>query len=317
MHHKVTIVGGGQTGGAVAQRLSEIPYLDVVILDTNEGLPQGKALDLAETAALTGFGGRITGSNDWEESGGSDIVVITAGAPRKPGMSREDLLGTNASIVKAVALNAAQHCPEAIIIMFTNPMDAMCHVARSVTGFPRERLIGMGGTLDSARFRTFIAWELGVSVEDVSAYVLGGHSEATMLPIVSTATIGGLPLNALLSKERIRAIVHRTQNGGAELVSLLKKGSAFYAPSAATADMVEAILLDKKRVLPCCVYLQGEYGVRDAFVGAPVRLGSTGIEAILEAPLSPEEMESMRKAGSAVQGLVSLLHERYPASLKP
>ena len=175
----------------------------------------------------------------------------------------------------------------------------------------------MGGTLDSARFRTFIAWELGVSVEDVSAYVLGGHSEATMLPIVSTATVGGLPLKALLSKERIKAIVHRTQNGGAELVSLLKKGSAFYAPSAATADMVEAILLDKKRVLPCCVYLQGEYGVRDAFVGAPVRLGATGIEAILEAPLSPQEMESMRKAGSAVQELVALLHERYPASLTP
>jgi len=307
MRRKVTVVGAGMTGGTIAQRLAETGYIDVTLIDIIEGLPQGKALDLAEAAPVLGFDARIIGSNDWEDSAGSDVVVITSGVPRKPGMTREELLTINAGIVRTVATNAVQHSPEAIFIIFANPMDAMCHVTLRLTGLPRERVIGQGGMLDSTRYRTFIAWELGVSVEDVHATVLGGHTEATMVPIVSTATVGGVPLTALLPRERIDVLVQRACNGGAEVVSLLKTSSAFYAPAAATVEMVESILLDKKRVLPCCAYLQGEYGIRDAYVGVPLKLGAAGIEAIYEAPLAEDELEGLRKAGEAVKELVSLI----------
>ena len=307
MRRKVTVVGAGMTGGTIARRLVETGYIDVVIIDVIEGLPQGKALDLAEAAPLVGYDARIIGTNAWEETAGSDLAVITSGSPRKPGMTREDLLNINAGIIRDVAANVVRHSPNAAIVIFANPMDAMCHVAKQVTGLPRERIIGMGGMLDSTRFRTFIAWELGISVEDVHAYVLGGHTEATMLPIISTATVGGIPLTSLLPKERIDAIVRRASNGGAEVVSLLEAGSAFYAPAPATTEMVEAILLDKKRILPCCVYLQGEYGIHDAFVGVPVKLGAGGMEAVLQAPLSPDELAGMHKAGDAVKELVSLI----------
>jgi len=307
MRRKVTVVGAGMTGGTIAQRLAETGYIDVILLDIIEGLPQGKALDLAEAAPVLGYDARIVGRNDWEAAAGSDVVVITSGVPRKPGMTREELLNINADIVRNVAASAVRQAPEATFIVFANPMDAMCHVTRRVTSLPREKVVGQGGMLDTARYRTFIAWELGVSVEDVHAMVLGGHTEATMVPIVSTAMVGGVPLTALLPKERIDALVQRARNGGAEVVSLLKTSSAFYAPAAATAAMVESILLDKKRVLPCCAYLQGEYGIQDAFVGVPVKLGAGGLEAIYEAPLAEDELQGLRKAAEAVKELVSLI----------
>ncbi|MDO8611538.1 MAG: malate dehydrogenase, partial [Dehalococcoidia bacterium] len=269
--------------------------------------PQGKALDLAESAPVAGFNARVTGTNDWKDTAGSEVVVITSGVPRKPGMTREELLNINAGIVRDVASAAVKHSPDATLIIFANPMDAMCHVTLETTKLPKSRVIGQGGMLDSSRYRTFIAWETGASVQDVHAFVYGGHTEATMVPIVSNAMVGGVPLSTLLPKERIEAVVQRARNGGAEIVALLKTGSAFYAPAAATVEMVESILLDKKRILPCCAYLQGEYGIEDAFVGVPVKLGAGGIEQVLETPLSDDEIEGLRKAAAAVKELVGLI----------
>jgi malate dehydrogenase len=310
MRRKVTVVGAGMTGGTMAQRLAETGYIDVVLHDIIEGMPQGKALDLAESAPVAGFNARITGTNDWSDTAGSDVVVITSGVPRKPGMEREELLNINAGIIRDVSSAAVAASPDAILIIFANPMDAMCHVTLETTKLPPSRVIGQGGMLDSARYRTFIAWETGCSVQDVHAFVFGGHTEATMVPIVSNAMVGGVPLAKLLPEDRIATVVQRARNGGAEVVSLLKTGSAFYAPAAATVEMVESILLDKKRVLPCCAYLQGQYGIEDAFVGVPVKLGADGIEEILEPPLSKDEVAGLRKAAEAVKELVGLIETK-------
>jgi malate dehydrogenase len=307
MRAKVTIVGAGMTGGTMAQRLAETGYVDVVLQDIIEGLPQGKALDLAEEAAHAGFTAKVTGSNSWAETRGSDVVVITSGVPRKPGMTREELLNINAGIVGDVAKAAAKASPKAVFIIFANPMDVMCHVSMDASGFPANRVIGQGGMLDSARYRTFIAWEAKASVQDVHAHVLGGHTEATMVPIVSTAHVGGVPLTKLLSKKKIDAVVQRAKNGGAEIVSLLKMGSAYYAPAAATVEMVEAVLLDKKRILPCATLASGQFGIRGTYVGLPVKLGAKGIEAAYEPPLWDDEIEGIRKAAESTKELVGLI----------
>ena len=307
---KVTIVGAGMTGGAMAQRLAERNYCDVVLQDEPsivETMHHGKALDLAQSAAWVGFESRIIATDGWEETANSDVVVFTAGAPRKPGQSREELLNSNAAIVREKVQHAAKHSPNAVFIVFANPMDAMCHVALATSGFPRERVIGQGGMLDSARYRTFIARELGVSVRDVHAYVLGGHTDTTMVPIVSTAVVGGIPLTHLLPQDRIEALVQRTMKGGAEVLSLLKTGSAYQAPSAATVEMIEAVLFDQGRLMPCSVYLQGEYGVRDVFCGTIVKLGAGGVQQVYEVPVSPEEREKIVAAAEATRELISHL----------
>ena len=270
--NKVTVIGAGNVGATTAQRIAEAGLADVVLVDIVEGLPQGKGLDLAEAAPVVGHDARVTGTNDYADTAGSDIVVVTSGLARQPGMSRDDLLVKNAGIVRAVVEQAARHSPDAILIIVTNPLDAMCHVAMSASGFPRERVLGMAGVLDSARFRTFIAQELGVSVEDTHAFVLGGHGD-TMVPLSRYSTVAGVPITELLPPERVKALEERTADGGAEVVALLKTGSAFYAPAASTFEMVESILLDRKRVLPCAVLLQGEFGTDGLFVGVPVVLG--------------------------------------------
>jgi len=304
---KVTIAGAGMTGGTMAQRLAETGYIDVVLQDIIEGMPQGKALDLAESGPHVGFNATITGSNDWANTKGSDVVIITSGMPRKPGMTREELLNVNAGIVRDVATAAIKESPDAVFIIFANPMDAMCHVTLEATGLPKSHVIGQGGMLDSARYRTFLAWESGSSVQDVHAIVLGGHTEATMVPIVSTSTIGGVPLTAAMPKDKVDACVARTKNGGAEIVALLKTGSAFYAPAAATCEMVESVLLDKKRVLPCAVYAEGQFGIKDAFVGLPLKLGAGGIEQVYEPALADDEVEAIRGAADATKGLLKLI----------
>jgi malate dehydrogenase len=304
---KVTVVGAGNVGGTTAQRLAERDYADVVLVDIVEGLPQGKALDILESGPVVGFDSRVVGTNGYEESADSDVVVITSGSPRKPGMSRDDLLKTNQNIVQSVTEEVTKHSPEAILVMVANPLDAMCHVALEVSGFPRERVLGMAGILDTARYRTFIAQELGVSVRDVFALVLGGHGD-TMVPLPSMATVGGVAITDLLSHDRVEAIVERTRNGGAEIVQLLQSGSAFYAPSAAVAEMVDSILLDQKRVLPCAAYLQGEYGIDDLYVGVPVKLGASGIEEIVELQLTDDELNDLRESAGAVRELVEVLH---------
>ena len=276
--NKVTVVGAGNVGATTAQRIAEAGLADVVLIDIVEGLPQGKGLDLAEAAPVVGHDARITGANDYAETAGSDVIVVTSGLARQPGMSRDDLLAKNAGIVRSVVEQSAPQSPDAILIVVTNPLDAMCHVAMAASGFPRERVIGMAGVLDSARFRTFIAWELGVSVEDTHAFVLGGHGD-TMVPLPRYSTVAGIPITELLSPERVEALVDRTRNGGAEVVALLKTGSAYYAPAASTFEMVDSILLDRKRVLPCAAYLQGEYGTDGLFVGVPVVLGAGGTGA--------------------------------------
>jgi malate dehydrogenase len=298
------------TGGTMAQKLAETGHVDVVLQDIVEGLPQGKALDLAEEAAHAGFTAKITGSNDWAATKGSDVVVITSGLPRKPGMTREELLNINAGIVGDVAKAAAKASPKAVFIIFANPMDVMCHVAMEASGFPANRVIGQGGMLDSARYRTFIAWETKASVEDVHAQVLGGHTEATMVPIVSTAHVGGVPLTTLLSKKKIDACVQRAKNGGAEIVGLLKTGSAYYAPAAATVEMVEAVLLDKKRILPCATLASGQFEIRDAYVGLPVKVGAGGIEAVYEPPLWDSEIAGIRTAAESTRELVGLIEKK-------
>ena len=308
MRAKVTVVGSGAVGSTTAMRLVEQQLADVVLVDILEGVPQGKALDLAEAGPIGSYDFQLTGSNDYESSQGSDVVVITAGLPRKPGMSRDDLLLKNAGIVKDVTENITRHSPDATIIVVSNPLDAMCQVAKSVSGFPRERLLGMAGILDSARFRTFIAWELNVSVEDTHAFVLGGHGD-TMVPLARYSTVAGIPITELMAEDRVEALIQRTRDGGAEIVKLLKTGSAYYAPSAAVAEMVAAILRDKKKILPCCTYLQGEYGINDLYVGVPVKLGRKGMEQIMEISLSKEEETQLQNSAAAVQQLVDVLKE--------
>ncbi len=304
---RVTVVGAGNVGATTAQRIAEAGLADVVLVDIVEGLPQGKALDLAEAAPVMAHDARITGTNDYADTAGSDIVVVTSGLARQPGMSRDDLLAKNAGIVRSVVEQAVKHSPDCILIIVTNPLDAMCHVAIEASGFPRERVIGMAGVLDSARFRTFIAMELGVSVEDTHAFVLGGHGD-TMVPLPRYSTVAGIPITELMSPERVTALVDRTANGGAEIVALLKAGSASYAPAASTYEMVDAILRDRKRVLPCAVRLDGEYGVNGLFVGVPVVLGSKGMERIIQIDLTAEENTAFQRSAAAVQELVDKLH---------
>jgi len=304
--NKVTVIGAGNVGATAAQRIAEAGLADVVLVDIVEGLPQGKGLDLAEAAPVVGHDARILGTNDYAETVGSDIVVVTSGLARQPGMSRDDLLAKNAGIVRSVVQAAVAQSPDCILVIVTNPLDAMCHVAMEASGFPRERVIGMAGVLDSARFRTFIAMELGVSVEDTHAFVLGGHGD-TMVPLPRYSTVAGIPITELMAPERIQALVQRTANGGAEIVALLKAGSAYYAPAASTFEMVEAILLDRKRVLPCTVLLQGEYGVDGLFAGVPVVLGAGGMERIIEIRLLADEKAAFDKSAAAVRELVDKL----------
>src|ERR687889_341303 len=289
--NKVTVIGAGNVGATTAQRIAEAGLADVVLVDIVEGLPQGKGLDLAEAAPVVGHDARVLGTNDYADTAGSDIVVVTSGLARQPGMSRDDLLMKNAGIVRSVVEQAAKHSPGAILIVVTNPLDAMCHVALQASGFPRERVIGMAGVLDSARFRTFIAEELGVSVEDTHAF---GHGD-TMVPLSRYSTVAGVPITELLPADRVRALEERTANGGAEVVALLKTGSAFYAPAASTFEMVDAILRDRKRVLPCAVLLQGEYGVDGLFVGVPVVLGAGGMQRVMEIELGADEQAAFEK----------------------
>jgi malate dehydrogenase len=304
--NKVTVIGAGNVGATTAQRIAEAGLADVVLIDIVEGLPQGKGLDLAEAAPVVGHDARITGTNDYADTAGSDIVVVTSGIARKPGMSRDDLMQTNAGIVRAVVEEAARHSPDAILIIVTNPLDAMCHVALTASGFPRERVLGMAGVLDSARFRTFIAQELGVSVADTHAFVLGGHGD-TMVPLSRYSTVAGVPITELLPADRVRALEERTANGGAEIVALLKTGSAFYAPAASAFEMVDAILRDRKRVLPCAVLLKGEFKTNDLFVGVPVVLGRGGMEKVFEITLTADEQAAFDKSAAAVQELVDKL----------
>jgi malate dehydrogenase len=304
--NKVTVIGAGNVGATAAQRIAEAGLADVVLVDIVEGLPQGKALDLAEAAPVVGHDARVTGTNDYADTAGSDIIVVTSGLARQPGMSRDDLLMKNAGIVKAVVEASAKQSPNAILIVVTNPLDAMCHVAMSASGFPRERVLGMAGVLDSARFRTFIAQELGVSVQDTHAFVLGGHGD-TMVPLSRYSTVAGIPITELLPADRVAAIEDRTRNGGAEVVALLKTGSAYYAPASSVFEMVESILLDRKRVLPCAVLLNGEYGTKGLFVGVPVVLGQSGMERIVEIKLTADEQAAFAKSAGAVRELVDKL----------
>ena len=308
---QVTVIGAGNVGATAAQRIAEAGLADVVMVDIVEGLPQGKALDLAEAAPILGHDSRITGTNDYAETAGSDIVVVTSGLARQPGMSRDDLMHKNAGIVRSVVEQAVSQSPDAILMVVTNPLDAMCHVALEASGFPRERVIGMAGVLDSARFRTFIAWELGVSVTSTEAFVLGGHGD-TMVPLPRYSTAGGVPITELLDGDRIERLVQRTRDGGAEIVGLLKSGSAFYAPAASVAEMVDAVLDDRRRILPCAAYLQGEYGIDGLFVGVPVKLGRRGIEEIVQIELTEEERSAFEASAGAVRELVEKL--RQPAA---
>jgi malate dehydrogenase len=306
MDKKVTVVGAGNVGATAAQRLAEKELCDVVLVDIIEGVPQGKALDLTEAAPIEKHDAHLTGTNVYEPSKGSDIVIITAGIPRKPGMSRDDLISTNAGIMKNVTEQVAALSPDAILIIVSNPLDAMCQVAFDTSGFPKERVIGMAGVLDSARFRAFISMELNVSVENTHAFVLGGHGD-TMVPLPRYSTVAGIPITELLPKDRIDAMVERTANGGAEIVSLLKTGSAYYAPASAAVEMAESILKDKKKILPCAAYLEGEYGINNLFIGVPVKLGAKGIEEIIQIELTEEENSALKKSADAVQELKELL----------
>jgi malate dehydrogenase len=303
---KVTVVGAGNVGATVAQYVVERELADVVLTDVVEGLPQGKALDLLQTGPIHGYDCRLTGANDFGPTAGSDVLVVTAGLARKPGMSRDDLLFKNAEIVGGVVQELVRLSPEAILIVVTNPLDAMAQLAFRKSGFPKHRVIGMAGILDSARFRTFIAEELQVSVENVTAFVLGGHGD-TMVPLPRYSTVAGIPITDLLPRERIDALVKRTANGGAEIVNLLKTGSAFYAPGASAIEMVEAILKDKKKILPCAAYLEGEYGIRGLYVGVPVKLGRRGIEQIVQIQLTPDEDAALQQSAAAVKELVDKL----------
>jgi malate dehydrogenase len=306
MRSKVTIVGAGNVGASCAQRIAEKGNADVVLVDIIEGMPQGKALDILESGPILNFDSRLLGTNSYEDTANSDIVVITSGAPRKPGMSRDDLLLTNMDIIKGVTENVVKYSPDSIIILVANPLDAMTQLALHVSKFPKNRVFGQSGILDSTRFRTFLAMELGVSVEDVFTFVLGGHGD-TMVPITRLSTAGGIPITQLLSEETINRLIERTVKGGGEIVSLLKMGSAFYAPSAAVAQMVDAILLDKKKILPCATYLDGEYGIKGVVVGVPVKLGKNGVEQIIEIDLTTEEKAALERSAEAVRELVKIM----------
>src|SRR6266513_5037175 len=301
MLNKITVVGAGNVGATTAQRLAEKDLArTVVLVDVIEGVPQGKGLDQWESAPIEGFDTRVIGANDYGPTAGSEVVVVTAGIARKPGMSRDDLVRTNADIVKQVAQQIKQHCPQAIVVVVSNPLDVMCWVTKQVTGFPRERVIGMAGVLDTARYRAFLAEALDVSVEDIQAMVLGGHGD-TMVPLVSYTTVSGIPVSQLLDKAKLDKIVDRTRNGGAEIVAFLKTGSAYYAPSAATAQMVESIVLDKKRLLPCAAWLEGEYGLAGMYVGVPCKLGRRGLEGVVEIELEGGERAALQASASAVK----------------
>src|SRR6267142_5480623 len=302
---KVTVVGAGNVGATCAQVLATRDYADVVLVDIKEGLPQGKALDINQMGAVLGYEPNVVGSNGYEESAGSTVVVITAGLPRSPGMSRDDLVSTIDKIVKDVTEKVIAQSPNAILIVVSNPLDAMCHVAKNVSGFPKERVFGQAGILDTARLQTFIAWETGASVKDVSAVVLGGHGDQ-MVSVISATTVGGVPIRKLVSAERIAAMVERTAKGGGELVQLMGT-SAWYAPGAASAQMVDSVMLDEKRVLPCTAYLEGEYGIDGLYMGVPVKLGSGGVEAIYELDLSADEQAMLTESAGAVREVVDLL----------
>jgi malate dehydrogenase len=303
---KITIVGAGNVGATTAHWAAAKELGDVVLIDIIEGLPQGKALDLAESAPLEGFDCRLVGTNDYADTANSDVVVVTAGIARRPGMSRDDLLQTNAKIVGTVVSQVVRYSPNAYMIVVSNPLDAMVHVAKQVSGWPKQRVMGMAGVLDAARFRYFIAQELGVSVEDVHGFVLGGHGD-TMVPVPRYATVNGISITQLLSAEQIARLVQRTRDGGAEIVNYLKQGSAFYAPGAAIVQMVEAIVKDKKRVLPAAAYLEGEYGLHDIYVGVPILLGAAGVEKVIEVELTTEEQTALKRSAAAVQELVRAL----------
>ena len=305
MRRKVTVVGAGNVGATCAQVLGSRDYADVVLVDIKEGLPQGKALDINQMGAVLGYEPRVSGSNSYDETKGSDVVVITAGLPRSPGMSRDDLVATNEKIVKDVTEKAIAQSPDAIMIIVSNPLDAMCHVAKNVSGWPKERVFGMAGILDTARFSTFIAWAANASVKDVTAMVLGGHGDQ-MVPVVSATTVGGVPLRKVVADPEIEQMVTRTAKGGGELVELLGT-SAWYAPGAAAAQMVDSIMLDEKRVLPCTAYLEGEYGIDGLYMGVPVKLGAAGIEAIYQLDLTDDEQALLKKSSDAVRDVVGVL----------
>jgi len=309
MRKKITVVGGGNVGASCAVNLALKELGDVVLVDVVEGVPQGKGLDMLQMGPIEGYDVAITGANDYEATANSDVVVITAGLARKPGMSRDDLLLANYAVVKSVTENIAKHSPNAILVLVTNPLDAMCWTAQQASKFPKNRIIGMAGVLDTARFRAFLAAELDVSVENVTAVVLGGHGD-TMVPVVRLSSVAGIPLTELIAPEKLAAIVDRTRNGGAEIVKHLKTGSAYYAPSAAAVEMVESILKDKKKVLPCAAYLEGEYGINGLFVGVPVKLGANGIEKIYEIQLTAEEKAALHKSAAAVQELVDVMKSK-------
>jgi malate dehydrogenase len=307
MVNKITVVGAGNVGATTAQRLAEKELAQLVVMvDVVEGVPQGKGLDQWEAAPIEGFDTRVIGTNGYDETADSEIVIITAGIARKPGMSRDDLLNTNAGIVKDVSTQVKRTSPNAIIIMVSNPLDVMCYVAKKVTGFPRERVLGMAGVLDTARYRSFLAEALDVSVEDIQAMVLGGHGD-TMVPLISYTTVSGIPVTQLMDKKTLDAIVDRTRNGGAEIVKFLKTGSAYYAPSAAAVQMAEAIVHDKKRVLPCAAWLEGEYGMSGLFLGVPCKLGRKGLEQIIEVELTSKERTDLAKSAEAVREPMSVL----------
>jgi malate dehydrogenase len=305
LRKKVTVVGAGMVGRTVAQEVARRDYADVVIVDIVENLPQGIALDINQAGPVLGYESNVTGSNGYEETAGSDVVVITAGVPRKPGMSRDDLVTTNEKIVASVTEQAFAQSPDTILIVVSNPLDAMCHVAKNVSGFPKQRVFGQAGVLDTARFRTFIAWETQSSVKDVQALVLGGHGDQ-MVSVVSATTVGGVPLAKLVGQERIAEIVERTAKGGGEVVTLLGT-SAWYAPGAATAEMVHSVMLDEKRVLPCTAYLEGEYGIEGLYMGVPVKLGASGVEEIVELDLSDDEQRLLQESAGAVRDVVGVL----------
>ncbi|MFB3097649.1 MAG: malate dehydrogenase [Dehalococcoidia bacterium] len=313
MRSKVTVVGAGNVGATTAQRIHQLGYANVVLVDVVEDLPQGKALDMLESGPVIGSDASITGSNGYQESANSDVVVITAGIARGPGMSRDDLLLTNMKITSSVTQEVVKYSPECIIIAVTNPLDAMVQNVFETSGFPRNRVFGMAGVLDTARFRTFIAQELQVSVEDVQAYVLGGHGD-DMVPLVRFTTVGGIPISEMMAEEKVEQLVQRARQGGGEIVALLKAGSAYYAPSAAITQMVEAILLDKKRILPACAHLEGEYGINGLCVGVPVKIGEGGMEQVIEIRLTADEKQALQRSADSVQELVDIMKQAKAAS---
>ena len=309
MRKKISVVGAGQVGATTAQRIFEKQYADVVLIDIIEGLPQGKALDMLESGPVVRSDAQIIGTNDYKDTENSDIVVITSGVARKPGMSRDDLLFTNMKIMDSVTSEIVKYSPDTIIIVVTNPLDAMAQRVYQASGLPREKVIGQSGVLDTARFRTFLAQELNVSVNDIQAYVLGGHGD-TMVPILGYTTVGGVPISELIPEKRLLEIIKRTQDGGAEIVSLLKTGSAYYAPSAGVAEMVDSIILDQNRILPCAAYLTGEYGINDLYVGVPVKIGSSGIKQIIEIDLSDQEQSMLNASADAVKELIEIMSKQ-------